>query len=85
MFRLLLTRIWADRARSSDLDRKTEHYKGASLSPLIFVFPGLGDVGSGTIYKYRLIFGGSTEFAKQFTAEVVTPRKRATSAPQGFR
>jgi hypothetical protein len=51
---------------------------------LIFALPGLGDVGSEKIYKYQLIFGSSPQFAKGLTAAMVTPRKRATSAPQGI-
>ncbi|GAH26081.1 unnamed protein product, partial [marine sediment metagenome] len=33
-------------------------------------------------HKYRFTSGISSEFAEPLTAEVVTPRNRATSAPE---
>jgi len=40
-----------------------------------------GDVGSQTTCKYRFKEDTSAEFAALFTADVVTPKNRATSAP----
>ena len=42
---------------------------------------GKGDVGSDTTYKMWRSSGISSEFAARFTAEVVTPKYRAISAP----
>ena len=40
-----------------------------------------GDVRSQATYKYRFKEDTSSEFAALFTADVVTPKNRATPAP----